>query len=197
VLALALTVVVAYTTIGLLSSSSEKGSFDRYSNISNPGKAATTAYEYRQGTLANVPKYMVQIPLGAGIGSKGPAASVAGGTEVKGLNGESEPTFLLIELGLPGFVVMLGLNLMLFYLSITRIRKIDDRETRILLTAIAAPLFAIFATWFVGISTATTPNAPYLWFAAGVLSFWLLGRGRELQAPRPPDSAAITPAWQA
>jgi hypothetical protein len=197
VLALAVTVAVAYTTIGLLSSSSEKGSFDRYSNISNPGKAATTAYEYRQGTLANVPKYMVQIPLGAGIGSKGPAASVAGGTEVKGLNGESEPTFLLIELGLPGFVVMLGLNLTLFYLSITRIRKISDRETRILLTAIAAPLFAIFATWFVGISTATTPNAPYLWFAAGVLSFWLLGRGREMQAPSPPGSAAITPAWQA
>jgi hypothetical protein len=93
---------------------------------------------------------------------------------------------------------MLGLNLTLFYLSITRIRKIDDRETRILLTAIAAPLFAIFATWFVGISTATTPNAPYLWFAAGVLSFWLLGRGREeMQAPSPPGSAGITPAWQA
>ena len=81
----------------------------------------------------------------------------------------------MIELGIPGLFVLLGLNLKLFALSIGRIRRIADRDLRILLTAIAAPLFALFATWLVGVSSATTPSAPYFWFAAGVLAYWLAG----------------------
>jgi O-antigen ligase len=177
-LALGAALVIGYGAIALLSSSTESGSFDRYESISNPSKALSTAFNYRKDTLSKVPDYIVDIPFGAGIGSKGPAASVAGIGKGAELDGESEPTFLLIELGLPGFLIMLGLTLTLFYISITKIRVIADRETRILLTAIAAPLFAIFSTWFVGVTTATTPTSPYLWFAAGVLSCWLLGEGQ-------------------
>jgi hypothetical protein len=198
VVALSLTLFVAYATVNLLSSDAERGSFDRYQNISSPTKALSTAYDYRRETLARIPEYTVQIPLGAGIGSKGPAASVAGGATGKGYDGESEPTFLLIELGIPGLVVMLGFNLALFWYSITRIRRIEDRETRILLTALAAPLFALFTTWFVGVSTATVPGAPYLWFAGGVLAYWLLGEGRRLsRSPSPPVAGALPeqPRW--
>jgi hypothetical protein len=169
--------VIGYTTISLLSSGSEKGSF-RYESISSPGKALSTAFNYRKGTLAKIPSYVSEIPLGAGIGSKGPAAAVAGTGSGSKYDAESEPTYLLIEVGLPGLLVMIGFNLALFYLSVRRIRRVVDRETRILLTAVAAPLFAIFSTWFVGVTTATTPCAPYLWFSAGILSYWLLGQGR-------------------
>jgi hypothetical protein len=191
VMALAFASVVVYAALGILQSNTEESSFERYDSISNPSKALSTAYDYRKGTLAEVPAYAVDIPLGAGIGSKGPAASLGVPTGGTDLNGESEPTFLLIETGLPGFLVMVGFNLMLLYLAVTRIRQIADRETRILLTAVAAPLFAIFATWFVGVSTATSPTSPYMWFAAGVLSYWLLGAGRESDELRhsPPDPA--------
>jgi hypothetical protein len=183
VVGLAVGLALAYAAVGVLLSGSEEGAFDRYNSIANPGEAISTAYSYRSEVLSLVPTYMTQFPFGAGIGSSGPAGSFGGGSH-RGLNGESEPTFLLIEAGIPGLAVMLGFTLTLLYLSVTRIRRIEDRETRVLLTAVAAPLFALFATWLAGISTATTPGAPYLWLAAGVLSYWLLGPGsRSLARP--------------
>ena len=182
----ALGLLVAYAAVGILLANSESGSFDRYQSISSPGQALDTAYDYRKDVLSQVPVYAAEIPFGAGIGSKGPAGSFTGGgggAGGAGLNGESEPTFLLIELGIPGLAVMLGFTLVLLHVSVTRIRRIGDRETRILLTAIAAPLFALFVTWFAGVATATVPGAPYLWFAAGVLSYWLLGEGRKKWSP--------------
>jgi hypothetical protein len=133
----------------------------------------------------------VQIPFGAGFGSRGPAGSFGGGTS-SGLNGESEPTYLLIEVGLPGLLALTGFNLILFFFSLTKIKLVPDREARIMLAAVAAPLFAIFASWFAGVATATTPGGPYLWFAAGVLSFWLLGPDREQAPARPPAVARET-----
>jgi hypothetical protein len=180
VVAVGIAVAVAYGTISLLSSSTSKESF-RYESISNPEKAISTAYEYRRATLDKVPTYATQFPFGAGFGSAGPAATF-GGTSPRGLDAESEPTYLLIELGLPGLVVMISFFLVLLYLSFAKIRKISDRETRILLTAVAAPLFAIFSTGVVGANTATVPDAPYLWLAAGVIGFWLLGGGHRALA---------------
>jgi hypothetical protein len=187
VLALALALFVAYGTITLLNSSAHQGSFDRYNSIKNPGEAISTAYNYRSSTLAKVPTYIGQIPFGGGIGSAGPAGSYAGGNEIK-RDAESEPTFLVIELGFPGLVVMYGLVFTMFYLSITRIRRIVDYETRILLTGVAAPLFANFLTGLAGINSANVPPAPYLWFSAGILSFWLLAKNGPLQASDRPGS---------
>ncbi|HXR31574.1 MAG TPA: O-antigen ligase family protein [Solirubrobacterales bacterium] len=190
VFAVGLAATIAYASIGLLTSGVDQGAFDRYESISSPGEAVNTALDYRQETIARIPKYIVKYPLGSGFGRNGPAASLPGGPG-PGLDSESEPTFLLIETGIPGLVVMFGFHLMLFYLAVTRIRRIRDREARILLTAVAAPLFALFVTWFVGVSTATTPGAPYLWFSAGVISFWLAGEGyRNLtRAPRSEEPA--------
>jgi hypothetical protein len=188
VIAIAIATAIAYGTISFISSNSGEESF-RYGSISTPGKAISTAIEYRSTTIAKVPEYATQFPLGAGFGSKGPASTVSGGTTAQ-LNAESEATFLLIEVGIPGLAVMVGFLLTLFYLSVTRIRRVPDRETRLLLTAIAAPLFAIASTWWVGVSTTTTPAGPYLWFAAGVLAFWLVKRGRETRAVDGPAQAA-------
>jgi hypothetical protein len=185
VLGTAVGLALAYFAIGTLMSDSESGSYDRFQSIDSPGKALSTAYDYRKATLAQIPNYVTEIPFGAGIGSKGPAGSFGGGGGTGGsrLNGESEPTYLLIELGVAGLVVMLGFNLRLLFLSATRIRRLADRETRALLTAMAAPLFALLVTWLGGVATATTPGAPYLWFAGGVLSYWLLGAGRRARWP--------------
>ncbi len=194
VFAVGLAVVVVYATLGALTGGAEKGAFDRYESISSPGEAVSTAYDYRRETLSKVPRYAVEHPLGAGFGRSGPAGSVAGGPVGGGLDAESEPTYLLIELGIPGLLVMLGFNLTLFYLGITRIRRIADRELRILLTGVTAPLFAIFVTWFVGVATATVPSSPYLWFSAGLLSYWLLGDGYRSVAQLRPSQPDVVKA---
>lgn len=181
--------LIAYGAISVLTASSSSGLFSRYSSIA-PNKAVSTAYNYRQGTLALVPVYFAKYPLGAGVGKVGPAANSAGGpaegstggsasSASSALDAESEPTYLLIDLGIPGLLVFGLFQLRVIVLS-GRIRRIRDFELRILLGAIAGPLFAIFITGFVGIDSATSPNGPYLWFASGVLSYWLIGARRRL-----------------
>jgi hypothetical protein len=192
VMALALAVLVTYVSISVLVSNSDDGSF-RYDSIA-PSKAANTTYEYRRDNFARIPEYIRDFPLGAGIGSKGPAASVEGGyTLGRKLDAESQPTFLLIEAGLPALLVMLGFNLKLIGISMRRIRRLGDPELRLLLAAVAAPLLAMFATWVVGIATATSPGAPYLWFAAGILAYWLIGRPEARAPDLPPRAALVTP----
>jgi hypothetical protein len=194
VLALSLAVLVSYASISVLTSSSDEGAFDRYSDIA-PSKAANTALDYRRDTLSQIPNYVRDIPLGAGIGSKGPGGATGGrGTGGVGLNAESEPTYLLIELGVPGLLVMLGFTLTLVGVSMRRVRRLADPKLRLLVAALAAPLLALLATWVVGISTATTPSSPYIWFAAGALSYWLFGRQPEVPAPavaQPPELAPV------
>ena len=177
-------VTLAVTVLSVVIADTQPGSFSRYESISNPKEALVTAYNYRGSVIAEVPKYAVKIPFGAGFGSRGPAGSFGGGKQNE-FNGESEPTYLQIEVGLPGLIVMTGFNLALLFISLTRIRVVADRETRIMLAAIAAPLFALFAGWFAGVATATSPGSPYLWFAAGVLSWWLLGGGSRAVAAKP------------
>jgi hypothetical protein len=196
VLGIAGVVLVTGIAISALSSSSSNGSFDRYTTISNPVKAVGTAFSYKQDSWELVPTYASRYPLGAGIGSGGPAAAFPGASPVHGhLNAEIEPTFLLIEVGIPGLIVIAGFELALLALCVRRIRRIADRELRILLTGLAAPLFALLSTWIVGVSTATTPAAPYLWLTAGALSYWLLGPGwRKAQEAAPPRLPGRLPA---
>jgi hypothetical protein len=186
VLGIAVAIAVAMGAISVLSSNSSEGSFDRYDTISNPAKAVNTAFSYKSTTWAVIPTYLEKYPLGAGLGSGGPASTLPGGNEKHGkLNAETQPTFTLIEVGIPGLIVIVGFEFSLLFMCVTRIRRIRDRELRILLTGLAAPLFALVSTWVVGVSTATSPAAPYLWFSAGVLAYWLGGPGwKEAQEPR-------------
>jgi hypothetical protein len=38
--------------------------------------------------------------------------------------------------------------------------------------ALVAASVGIAATWFAGIATATSPQAPFFWFAAGTIVYW-------------------------
>ncbi len=82
VMGLSLALAVSYASVSVLTSNSDAGAFDRYSDIA-PNKALSTAYDYRRDTLKLIPEYIRDYPLGAGIGSKGPAGGQAG----RGLDG--------------------------------------------------------------------------------------------------------------
>jgi len=170
----ALTGVIAF-----VSSVSGAGVFDRYATIT-PSKVASTTSADRGGSFAAIPQLLTQHPLGNGLGSTGPASGFAGGGNV-GSNGETEPGFVISELGIPGLLVIYGFNLNLLFLGATRIRRLEP-ETRSLVAALLAGIVAVLV---IGISTATTANAPestYLWFAGGALSYWLTSGGKS--APR-------------
>jgi O-antigen ligase/polysaccharide polymerase Wzy-like membrane protein len=153
-------------------SSYRSDAFYRYASIA-PDKAASTTYESRAGTWAMTPDYIRQIPLGAGLGSVGPAATKAGGAKTA-WNAESQFNFLLVETGVPGLVVFLCFQAALWAAILTGLRHRRDPATVVLMAAVSAPLFAYSAGWFFGVNTTSTPNAPYVWLAAGVVSWWLV-----------------------
>jgi hypothetical protein len=176
-------ILVTYLVVSTLAPQAQSGAFSRYDSIA-PNRFLKTTFEYRRGTLGKVPDYATRFPLGAGIGTVGPAGGLRPGAQSGQLNAESQPTFLLIELGIPGLLVLTGFNLSLFALCLRRIRTLADPELRLLLASVGAPLFALFVSGVVGITTAATPGAPYFWGAAGVLAYWLTRRsGPAIHAP--------------
>lgn len=173
--------VAGVVTIGVISAvsgnSDNPAAFSRYESIA-PTKLLETTSKDRGGALTIVPTYIRDYPLGHGLGTGGPAAGF-GGAERVALSAESEFAFLVLEAGVIGLIVIVGFTLRLLFLALTRIRRIADPELRTLLAAIAAPLFGIFALFVTGAPTSGSPLAPYLWFVAGVLSYWLVAAKRE------------------
>lgn len=161
--------LVTFLVISLISGSASSGAFNRYSTIT-PGNVVSTAQSSRGFSISDVPKYAVEYPLGAGLGSTGPASGV--GRQVAGLDGETEFTYLILEVGVIGFLAVLGFHLRLLAWCVRRIRKFADPELRALLAALAAPLFGILALYYGGPTTTSSPLAPYLWFVAGTLVYW-------------------------
>jgi hypothetical protein len=173
--------VVAY-----IGSVSGAGVFERYLTIT-PGRLASALNENRGISLAAIPKLASQDPLGNGLGSSGPASGFAGGGNA-GSNSETEPGFLISELGVPGLLVVYGFMLHLLFLGVTRIRRLDS-ETRILVAALLAGLAGLLILGISSSTTATPPGSAFLWLAGGALSYWLVTAVRsETQTHR--DSAA-------
>jgi len=141
---------------------------------------------------------MGQIPFGAGLGSVGPAATKAGGVATS-YDAESQFTFLLVELGIPGLLLFLAFQGALCATIVSGLRREPERHTVVLMAALAAPLFGFAVNWFVGVNTTSTPNATYLWFASGVLAWWLADRPVEsrdtaAEVTTPPRVAALANA---
>ena len=168
-MAVGLAVVV---TIGLALINSSKTT-NRYANIA-PDRAVGTVIKERRGTYSDLPRLLAHFPFGAGIGTVGPAAAEFGGPGNKGLSGESQFNFLLLEVGIPGLIVFTLFQLRVVGLALRRLRRVEDPQSRLLLAACAAPLIGFVANWITGVTTVSTPNSPYFYFIAGVLAWWLI-----------------------
>ena len=154
----------------------DTGAGFRYDSIA-PDKVLETTVQSRSGTFNEIPKYVNLFPFGAGIGSTGPVAALFGGAKVQNLDSESQYTFMLVELGVPGLLMLIAFFVRLLTGVVRRLRRLRDKELQLLLAALAAPLFAQVVNWTVGSTTATSPTAPYLWFVAGIFSYWLWAGG--------------------
>jgi hypothetical protein len=177
------TLVVAVVATSVVASSSGEGIFSRYSSVT-PHRIIGTTIDSRSSTFAAIPDYASKFPLGAGIGSVGPASQVFG--ESRPLNAESQFTFMIVELGILGLVAFVGFQLHLFLLFLTRARRAHDAEVRLLLAALFTPLATFMVLWITGVTTTSSPNAPYIWFAAGTAVWWLTAGSRASSSARQP-----------
>jgi hypothetical protein len=170
--------VVAFALAGLsyvvVTQVSNVGGPNRYSSIA-PTKVVTTTVNYRASTLAHIPTYALDYPLGAGMGSAGPAANAGVGGAASGpgakLDAESEFTFLEVELGVPGLVLFLTLTVAAIWFGV-QLRRVADPALQRALMALTAVSIGIGATWVVGVSSASSPTAPFFWLSTGALAYW-------------------------
>jgi hypothetical protein len=172
----ALAGIIGFLVLSHVASSSRQGNaFERYATIA-PSKLLKSTDKSRGGSIQRIPQLAADFPVGGGIGSVGPASTFAGGGRT-GLDGETEFSFLLSELGIPGLLVLLGFNLRLVGLVITRLRKQPDRDVRAMLGALAAGIIGMMVVWASASPSSTSPSSPFFWLVAGILSYWLLGPG--------------------
>jgi hypothetical protein len=171
--AFAASLLIGALVISTASGAANHSLFTRFATVTPSNLLSTTA-QARGGSLSAGPKLAGSLPLGAGLGHVGPA-STALGAEVGSYDGETEFNYLIVELGDAGLIVVVGFTLRLLFVSV-RTRRIEDQDARLLLAALAAPLFGIAAQYVVSAPTSTSPYAPYLWLAAGALSYWLFPR---------------------
>jgi hypothetical protein len=152
----------------------------RYESIA-PDKIVSTIVEERAPTYEVLPDYVRDFPLGAGIGTTGPALSFPGGDR-EPLNGESQYNVLVLELGIVGALLVIGFHLRLIWLGARGVRRRRDPAERFAVAALVAPLVAAVVLWTVGPTTTAPPFAPFTWFAAGGIAWWCVTRLREDEA---------------
>ncbi len=182
---LAVSAGVAYFVITSIVASAGGDAF-RYQSLaaSKILQTTTSASGGRPGQLGAIATNIADYPLGAGLGTAGPAAGTAGGTAITGkLNAESEVSFLVVETGIPGMLAVIGLTVVLFALGLTRCRREPDAQARVLLAAVVSPLAGILVDYYSGPGTASVPDGPYLWFVGGVIAYWLITLPRERGVP--------------
>jgi hypothetical protein len=144
----------------------------------------------RGKSLDQIPSDLVKHPLGYGLGVGGPAAGTAGAPpQANNVDTENEVSFLLLETGIPGMVLLLGFAISICALGLRRCRREPDPETRVLLAAILAPIAGLLALYVVSAASPTTPGGPYLWAAGGIAAYWLITRPRELARAAAPAAA--------
>ncbi len=184
-LSVTVSVLVVQTVIGSVGSSGV-----RYQALS-PTSLVQTTNQARGKSIAAIPHNLVTYPFGAGLGVAGPAATAPGASPLtNNIDAETEFSFLIDETGIAGMLVYTGFVVGLLVLGIRRCRHEPDREARVLLAALIAPLSGLIALYFSSATSASVPQGPYVWAVGGIIAYWLVARpaARRLQASRTLDA---------
>jgi hypothetical protein len=153
----------------------------RYQGLTTSTLLQTTS-KARGKSLADIPRTMAWYPLGAGLATAGPASGAPGATALTGaVDAENQFSFMTLETGIAGTTLIVAFTVMLFVLGLRRCRHEPDREARVLLAAVIAPIAGMTLLYVPSALTATTPGGPYLWAAGGIVSYWLIARPAALR----------------
>lgn len=158
--------------VGSVSSSKSAAEEEEEGEAAGDGKLAH---------LSQIPKDLVDVPFGLGLGTAGAVAGLGGkvtkAVEEKKVSGGSAYNLLAVELGVPGLALWCGLTITVIMLALTRLRQIADPELRVYLVAVVSVFIALTVQGFAGPTLAVTPPGAFLWFAPGVIVYWLAGPG--------------------
>jgi hypothetical protein len=164
--------------------------FSRQESLVNPPVKAGRGLEVEevQGGdakskhLSEIPRDLTHKPFGIGLGYGGSAGGFGGQETVRieeeRVSAGSAYNLLAVELGAPGLLLWIGLTVSVLALGVTRLRRIVDPELRTYLVAVLATFVALTVEGTAGTTLAVTSAGVYLWFAPGVIAFWLAGPGR-------------------
>jgi hypothetical protein len=186
--------VVAYFVVTAITSGAGNGAF-RYQGLSaSKILATTTGTGGRPGQIHAISFAALNYPLGAGLGTGGPATVTSGASALSGkLNTESEFSFLIVETGLPGLLAVIGFTITVLGLGLVRCRREPDRQTRVLLAAVISPLVGLLVDDYAGPTTVGVPGGPYLWFVGGVIAYWMITLPLERSSAGRPARAGFRP----
>lgn len=187
---------LAVPVLAVFVSAVGEGVFSRYASLA-PGSAATTATSYKENDVKTIPHEISSAPFGFGLATAG-AVSGFGGKATELLEGhnvtaETQPNFLVKELGLPGLLVWYGFLIRLIVLAFRRLRDIKDLELQAYLAAACAPLIAFLFMSYDGPVSASAAAGPFFWFAGGIIAYWLAGPGLK-RAREGLDNGGLTSA---
>jgi hypothetical protein len=174
-LAVAVAAAVAMVVVPSVLGSAGDSSRFRYAGLSPTGIVQTTS-KARAGNAGKIIEMMTTYPLGAGLATAGPAAlTVSGGTDlIYDVDAESQFAFSTVETGIAGMAAIVGFTLMLLVLGVRRVRHEPDREARVLLAALIAPVAGMLALYYPAPLSASVPGGPYLWAIGGIVAYWLV-----------------------
>jgi hypothetical protein len=171
ILGIATVVVISWFAVSIVATNIGAQVFQRYQSIA-PSRVVSTSINYKRSSFSALGTYLVKYPLGAGLGTSGPASTFANNS-LRDLNAENEFNFLILELGYPGLLLLCGFCIQMCLLVAFNIKRIADPELRPLLTALGAAVIGTFATFAGGPILSGSPGAPFFWFACGTLVYWL------------------------
>jgi hypothetical protein len=189
-----LAVMLLALPLGLAVASVEgSGIFSRYAEIA-PGNVVE-AKDKKTSELKAIPHQIEVAPFGLGLGTTGPASGFGGKQsktlEGQGVGGAIVWKLLLDELGVPGMLLWLALNIRLLTLALPGLRRVRDPELRLELAAIYAVFLAVIVTGFSGTTITSAVQGPLVWLIAGITAYWFAGPGRA--ALRAPSAAVQSP----
>jgi hypothetical protein len=144
----------------------------------------------KERNLAQLPGDMTGLPFGSGLGTGGSAGGLGGKQRVtiegRGVSREGALNLLVVETGVTGMLLWVGLSLEVIALACLRLRRIVDPELRTYLVAVMAGFMAFTAEGFAGPTLAGTPAGVFLWVACGIAAYWFLGPGWRQARQRAP-----------
>jgi hypothetical protein len=176
-----LAVMLLALPLGLVVASLEgSGIFSRYAEIA-PGNVVESK-DKKTAEFKAIPHQIEAAPLGVGLGTVGSAGGF-GGKQTETLEGHAVGgatvwKLILDELGVPGMLLWLGLNIRVLTLALPGLRRIRDPELRLELAAIYAVFLATLVTGFSGTTVTSAVEGPLVWLTAGITAYWFLGPGR-------------------
>jgi hypothetical protein len=149
----------------------------RYQSIS-PGQLLSTTRDQRGDSLLLVATYAARFPFGAGLGGVGPSTGYHGFVRRdEFLNGETQFNVLVLDLGVPGLLLVLAFAGMTLS-RVLRIARIPDPVKQAQLAALAGPFAGVITLFVSGSPLTGAPGAPYFWGIAGILAYHLGSRRR-------------------